>query len=351
MATLTLDRLEVTIGDHPILRAIDLSVGEAEMVAVVGHSGSGKSTLLRAVAGLDAVTAGRVLIGDTEVTRVPPHLRNVAMVFQADGLYPFMTARDNVSFPLQVRHHDRQDIDLRVTAEMRALGLGDLMQRRPSQLAAGEQQLVAVARAMVRAPDVFLMDEPLARLDTALRTRTRDQLRTVQQGYGVTTLYVTNDPVEAAAVADRLAVLVAGQIVQVGTPTEVYRRPVTLDAAEVTGDVSVIEVVVQEAGEGFWLVGDGVRVRAWTPLLGRHAGRGLLMMVRPEDLDLSAAGGVEAAVTGVSVYGSHVMIDAATGSGEVTSRTVTTVLRPGDRVRFDVVRWVLFDPVTRRIVA
>ena len=351
MATLTLDRVDVSIGDHPILTAIDLAVGDAEMVAVVGHSGSGKSTLLRSVAGLDAVTAGRILIGDTDATRLPPHLRNVAMVFQADALYPFMTARGNVSFPLRVRHHDRQDIDQRVGAEMRALGLGELMQRRPSQLAAGEQQLVAVARAMVRAPDVFLMDEPLARLDTALRTRIREQLRTVQRGYGVTTLYVTNDPVEAAAVADKLAVLVAGKIVQVGTPTEVYRRPVTLEAAEVTGDVSVLEVAVEEASEGFWLVADQVRVRAWTPLLAGHAGRHLLMMVRPEDLVPSDAGGVTALVTRVPVYGSHVMVHAATGSGEVTARAVTTMLRPGDQVRLDPIRMVLFDPATRRIVA
>lgn len=342
MATLELDDVGVVKDGRDLLSHVTLRVDDGDLTAVLGPSGAGKSTLLRTVAGLDRVTGGEVRIGGNAVTGLEPRERNVAMVFQSGALYPFMNVQQNVSFPLKMRRHRVDDIAARVQAEGRALGIEDLMQRRPGELSAGHQQLVHIARAMVRAPDVFLMDEPLASLDAALRLRMRDELRTIQQGYGVTTLYVTNDPLEAMTMADRVAILVDGALVQTGAPLDVYRSPSSRRAAEIMGDASFIAVTVTSDVEGFWLIADGVRLRAWAPALGEHVGREVELMLRPEDLEVRSGGAVRATITHITAYGSHVLVRCAVGPAEVTVRAVVAPGRPGDTVGLDAVRHVIF---------
>jgi ABC-type sugar transport system ATPase subunit len=315
---------------------------------VLGPSGAGKTTLLRAVAGLDRLSGGEVRIGGVVATRLEPRDRNVAMVFQSGALYPFMNVRENVSFPLKMRRHPAGDIEARVLAEGRALGIEELMQRRPGELSAGHQQLVHIARAMVRAPDVFLMDEPLSRLDAALRSKMRDELRMIQQGYGVTTLYVTNDPLEAMAMADAVAVLVDGALVQTGPPLDVYRMPASRRVAEIMGDASFLDVAVTADADGFWLTADGIRLRAWAPALGDHVGTGVQVMVRPEDLEVRPGGAITGTIADVTAYGSHVLVRCAVGSAEVAVRTATTPGRPGDPVTLDARRYVVFESGTGR---
>ena len=230
----------------PALQGVDLAVLDGEMMAVVGRSGAGKTTLLRAIAGLDQVTGGAVLMDGVDVTASEPGERDVAMVFQFPHLLPHRNVGRNVAFPLEVRHQTLEEIRARVGAEARALHIESLLERSPRDLAAGEAQLVQIARALVRVPRVLLLDEPLARLDARVRERMRRELRMLQQGYGVTTIFTTNDPTEAMAMSDRLVVLDAGRVEQVGTPIDVYREPVSLLAAQLTGPLTT--TTVERAG-------------------------------------------------------------------------------------------------------
>lgn len=227
------------------LGGVDLDVGDGELMAVVGVSGSGKTTLLRVIAGLDPVASGSVLMDGRDVTDLDPGSRDVAMVFQFPHLLPHRNVGRNVAFPLEVRRQTVDEIRTRVGAEARALHIETLLERSPNELAAGEAQLVQIARALVRVPRVLLLDEPLARLDAHVRERMRRELRMLQRGYGVTTVLATNDPVEAMAMSDRLAVLDAGRVVQVGPPLEVYRSPVSLLVARLTGPLAITVLEVE----------------------------------------------------------------------------------------------------------
>lgn len=229
-----------------VLRGVDLDVGDGEMVVVVGASGAGKTTLLRVVAGLDPVAAGSVLMDGADVTAADPGTRDVAMVFQYPRLLPDRNVGRNVAFPLEVRQQTAEEIRTRVGAEARALHIEALLERSPEHLSVGEAQLVQIARALVRVPAVLLLDEPLARLDAQVRERMRRELRMLQQGYGVTTLVTTNDWREAMALSDRLVVLDEGRVVQTGAPMDVYREPVSLVAAHLTGPVAT--TVLQRDG-------------------------------------------------------------------------------------------------------
>ena len=209
------------------LDGVDLDVGQGELVVVVGPSGSGKTTLLRSVAGLDRLEAGRVEIDGVDVTDEPPGRRNIAMVFQDFALLPHLSVRDNIGFGELARGGGRSRTRHKVDEAAAVLELSDLLDRRPGELSGGERQRVALARAIVREPSVFLLDEPLSSLDTELRLRARAEIRALQRRLGVATLHVTHDQHEALALADRIVVLRAGRVEQVGTPTELFGRPAT----------------------------------------------------------------------------------------------------------------------------
>src|SRR5690349_14677890 len=212
-------------GDTEVVHGLDLEIADGESMVLVGPSGSGKTTALRMLAGLESITAGEVRIGGRVVNQVAPRERDIAMVFQDYALYPQMTVFDNLAFGLRRRKLPKEQIGERVRFAAGALGLEPYLDRRPGQLSGGQAQRVALGRALVREPQVFLMDEPLSNLDAKLRTQTRGEIRRLQQEVEVTTVYVTHDQVEAMTMGDRIAVMNNGVLEQVGTPEELYERP------------------------------------------------------------------------------------------------------------------------------
>ena len=227
MATLEIDGLCKSFGQTEVLRRIDLSLVDGEMLVIVGASGCGKSTLLRLVAGLEQPTAGRIWIGGRDVTALDPSERDIAMVFQNYALYPHMSVFDNMAYGLRIRGLSRAEIARKVQAAADLLGLEALLARKPRQLSGGQRQRVAMGRAIVRDPKLFLFDEPLSNLDAKLRVQMRAEIRKLQRRLGVTSLYVTHDQVEAMTLGDRLLILHQGQPAQLATPMQVFDTPRT----------------------------------------------------------------------------------------------------------------------------
>ena len=235
MSNVQLSHIAKRFGDHEVIHDLDLEVAPGEFCVFVGPSGCGKSTLLRMIAGLEKISDGTLSIGGRDMTRVPPANRGIAMVFQSYALYPHMTVSENISFGLRMSDMPKSEIERRVASVADTLGLTPLLKRRPSQLSGGQRQRVAIGRAMVREPVVFLFDEPLSNLDAALRLQTRVEILRLHRQLGATMIYVTHDQVEAMTMADKIVVLSAGRIEQVGTPLELYHRPSNLFVAGFLG--------------------------------------------------------------------------------------------------------------------
>jgi multiple sugar transport system ATP-binding protein len=225
MASVTYEHVTKKFGDTAAVNDLMLGIEDGEFMVLVGPSGCGKSTALRMLAGLERVTAGRILIGDRVVNNVAPQSRDIAMVFQSYALYPHMTVFDNLAFGLRNQKVPKKDIDRRVRKAASILDLDPLIKRKPKQLSGGQRQRVALGRAIVREPAAFLMDEPLSNLDAKLRVQTRAEILKLQENLGTTTIYVTHDQVEAMTMGDRIAVLNFGVLQQVGTPEDLYRNP------------------------------------------------------------------------------------------------------------------------------
>src|SRR5438874_580016 len=221
--------------DAPAVRGLTLDIADGEFLVLLGPSGCGKTTALRMLAGLEEPDRGDIRIGGKSVIRLEPKDRDVALVFQSYALYPHLSAQENIRYPLKVRHLSRAEQDRKVNAVAEMLGIGHLLPRRPVQLSGGEQQRVALARAIVREPRVFLMDEPLSNLDAKLRVHTRTELKTLQRELGTTMVFVTHDQAEAMTMGDRIAVLDAGRLQQLGSPDTVYDHPANLIVAEFIG--------------------------------------------------------------------------------------------------------------------
>jgi len=272
----------------PVVAVDDLSleVGEGEFLILVGPSGCGKSTALRMVAGLEHVSDGTISIGDRVVNDVPPKERDIAMVFQNYALYPHMTVEKNLGFGLRRRRMPRDDVRARVDEVSRMLGLEDLLRRRPGQLSGGQRQRVAMGRALVREPEVFLLDEPLSNLDAKLRVQMRSELKRLHDRIGVTTIYVTHDQVEAITLGERIAVLSEGVLQQVGPPQDVYDHPANvfvagfigsppmnlLTGVALDGHVTVGEAELERAGAPDGEVLVGIRPEGLRPVGAEHPG-------------------------------------------------------------------------------
>ncbi|HVM18929.1 MAG TPA: ABC transporter ATP-binding protein [Egibacteraceae bacterium] len=329
MTQLSLRQVAVRYGDVVALDGLDLEIASGELLVLVGPSGSGKSTALRVIAGLQRPSAGRVLLGDRDVTDLPPHRRGVAMVFQDYALYPHLTVRENVAFGLRVRREPRSDE--RVADAARLLDLTDVLDRYPDQLSGGQQQRVALARAMVREPAVYLMDEPLSNLDAQLRLSARADIVELHRRLGTTTVYVTHDQAEAMTMGDRVAVVADGRLQQVGPPQQVYDEPANRFVA---GFIGGPQMNFAEGGG----------------LLGGDAGT--VVGVRPEDLLIDPSGDVPLDVTVVESLGSETILAATANDGRrVSVRTgPRSPHRPGDRitVRVDPRRRHVFDASTGR---
>jgi len=227
VATVTIRNLEKRFGDVRAVDGIDLSVEEREFLVLLGPSGCGKTTLLRMIAGLERQTRGDILIGGQVVNDLPPRARKIAMVFQSYALYPHMTVRDNIAFPLKAQGVEKASIPERVERAAAMFGIELFLNRKPRELSGGERQRVALARAVVREPTLFLLDEPLSNLDAKLRTLARDELKQFQRRIGTTTIYVTHDQIEAMGLGDRIVVMCGGKVRQVGSPRKCTTPPRT----------------------------------------------------------------------------------------------------------------------------
>ncbi len=235
MGSITLANVTKSFGAVNVIPPLNLEINEGEFVVFVGPSGCGKSTLLRLIAGLEDVTSGTISIDGADATAVPPAKRGLAMVFQSYALYPHMSVRKNISFPLKMAGLDQAEIDKKVNGAAEVLNLSDYIDRRPGQLSGGQRQRVAIGRAIVREPEAFLFDEPLSNLDAALRVNMRLEITELHQNLKTTMIYVTHDQVEAMTMADKIVVLRAGFIEQVGSPLELYRSPANLFVAGFIG--------------------------------------------------------------------------------------------------------------------
>jgi iron(III) transport system ATP-binding protein len=249
MISVTVSKLTKRFGSVTALRDLDLTIQPGELFFLLGPSGCGKTTLLRSMAGFYIPEEGRIHFGDEDVTRLAPHKRNTGMMFQSYALWPHMTVAQNVAFGLEERKVPRAEIGKRVAAALESVRMGDYGSRRPNQLSGGQQQRVALARALVIRPRCLLLDEPLSNLDARLRLEMRGEIRRVCKEFKLTTVYVTHDQKEALSIADRMAILDGGRILQVGSPREVYRRPVDRTVAHFIGETNFIEgEIVSVAG-------------------------------------------------------------------------------------------------------
>ncbi len=350
MASVHLQNVAKRFGSTEVIRELDLRIESGEFVVFVGASGSGKSTLLRMIAGLENASAGRILIGDRDVTDLPPSERGVSMVFQSYALYPHMNVRDNISFGLKMARSSSETIKARVARVAKMLQIEALLDRKPAQLSGGQRQRVAIARAIVREPAVFLFDEPLSNLDAALRAHTRLEIAELHRSLGATMVYVTHDQTEAMSLADRMVLLKDGRIEQVGAPHELYHRPATRYVGAFLGSpgMNFLEVAGVEDG-GMAVLESGGRVRM--PEGGAAAVRTL--GIRPEDITIGDAG-LEATVVHVEDLGEACVVHARIGERqEVAVRVRGSGERPrvGKPVRLELAaeRMHLFDGQGRRI--
>ncbi len=276
-------------GKTVAVNGVNLDVPDGEFIVLLGPSGCGKTTTLRIISGLEKPDEGRVLFGDRDVTYLPPKDRNVSMVFQSYAIWPHMRVYDNIAFPLKIKKVPKDEIDRRVKWAAELLQISELLNRYPHQLSGGQRQRVAVARAIVVEPDVLLMDEPLSNLDALLRVKMRSELKKLQRRIKVTTIYVTHDQVEAMTMGDRIAVMNAGKIMQVGRPDEIYLKPQNVFVAGFVGtpQMNFIDATVVEGASGIVLDAGDFRIETMasqSELLKPLVGKSVIVGVRPEHI-------------------------------------------------------------------
>lgn len=354
MGAIRIEKLVKRYEEVVAVAGIDLQVRDREFVVLLGPSGSGKTSTLRCVAGLEIVTSGRIWIEDRDITFLPPAERDIAFVFQSYALYPHLTVFENLAFPLRAVRLPRAEIEARVYQAAETLRIRPLLERKPNQLSGGEQQRVALGRAIVRRPKAFLMDEPLTNLDAQLRTLMRAELKRLQTDLGATTLYVTHDQLEAMSMGDRIVVMNEGKIQQEGTPMEVYNSPRNLFVAGFIGSPPMNFLEGTLSTNPFALIPqEGVPIPLRFPeavLKQLEPNRRYLFGVRPEDVHLSEKGGEDALpaeVYLVEPLGAENIVNLRIGAHILKVRTPPTFLPPIGKLlwaRFDPERSHLFDP-------
>jgi len=305
MANVILKDIVKKFGDVLAVNKINLEIKDQEFIVLVGPSGCGKTTTLRMIAGLEEIDAGEIYIGDTLVNDVPPKDRDIAMVFQNYALYPHMDVYNNMAFGLKLRKFPKSDIDQRVKDAAEILGIQELLQRKPKQLSGGQRQRVAVGRAIVRHPKVFLFDEPLSNLDAKLRVQMRAELSKLHDRLKTTMIYVTHDQTEAMTMGDRIVVMRDGLVQQVGSPLELYNKPVNKFVAGFIGTPSMnfIDVVLKKEGDDLYLDGQSFKLTIpaeFKENLLPHVNQELTLGIRPQDLFDSEVS-KESATTGATI--------------------------------------------------
>ena len=331
MAAVSIRNVLKSFGTTPILHGVSVEIEDGEFVILVGPSGCGKSTLLRMIAGLENITAGEIAIGGRVVNDVPPKQRDIAMVFQNYALYPHMTVRDNMAFSLKLGRASQAAVDEHVGKAARILDLTPLLDRYPRQLSGGQRQRVAMGRAIVRDPQVFLFDEPLSNLDAKLRVQMRAEIKELHQRLATTTVYVTHDQIEAMTMADKIVVMHAGRVEQIGAPLDLYDRPANRFVAGFIGSPSMNFLTGRIEG-GAFLAGD---TSLPLPNSARAAnGAPVVYGIRPEHMVLSPGGGVPATVQVVEPTGSETHIIARLGGAPIVCAFRERVTaRPGETIQ------------------
>jgi multiple sugar transport system ATP-binding protein len=338
----------VAVGD------LDLEIADGEFMVLVGPSGCGKTTALRCVAGLEEITSGWLRIGDRVVNRVPAKDRDIAMVFQSYALYPHMTVFDNLAFGLRLLKTPKAEIKRRVEEAGRILDLARLLDRKPKQLSGGQRQRVALGRAIVREPSVFLMDEPLSNLDAKLRVQTRAEILRLQRRLETTTIYVTHDQIEAMTMGDRIAVMSAGVLQQVGSPKELYEHPVNLFVAAFIGSpaMNFIRGRVDDGAIRF----EAAKIDVPVSARSLSSGAEVIVGFRPEHLALRDSGAatmarLPARVDVVEYLGDEELVHVQVGEHEIVALLPTDErLKPGQEIELGIPieRLHLFDPESER---
>ena len=347
MARVVIRHLNKKFDEVHAVKDVNLEIRDREFVVLVGPSGCGKTTTLRMVAGLESVTSGEILIGETLVNQLPPMDRDIAMVFQNYALYPHMSVYDNMAFGLKMRRFGRAEIAQRVQEAAEILGIGDYLVRKPRQLSGGQRQRVALGRAIVRHPQVFLFDEPLSNLDAKLRVQMRVELKKIHERLGTTAIYVTHDQVEAMTLGDRVVVMKDGLVQQVGEPLELYNEPANRFVAGFIGSpaMNFAPVTLAQADGALWAVGEGIRIKVPAELGGRlrlNGGAQVILGIRPEDLRLASAGdpvelGLDAVVEVTEKLGSQILLDVKVGAGMMVAAVEPTVrAQVHDRLRLTI---------------
>jgi ABC-type sugar transport system ATPase subunit len=353
----TLEGINKAFGSVQVLKDVHLRFPSLKFVTLLGPSGCGKTTLLRMVAGLETVDSGVIRFGDRVVNRLAPRERNIAMVFQSYALYPQMSVRQNLAYGLRVRGTPKGARDQTVERVARILEIDHLLDRRPAQLSGGQRQRVALGRAMVRDPDIFLMDEPLSNLDARLRITMRAELRRFHLDLGATTIYVTHDQLEAMTMSDHIAVMNAGVVQQFGTPAEVYATPANLFVAGFIGSppMNLIPGIVEARNGGPSFQSEHVAVPLPKLENQLRPGQPVVLGIRPQDLTLSHEGQVNGRVWVVELVGSEKLVDVEVGSKRriIVQVRADAGIREEDpvRIRIDPDCAQLFDEATGRRIA
>jgi multiple sugar transport system ATP-binding protein len=345
MARVLIRSLNKMYDDVQAVKDVNLEIRDKEFIVLVGPSGCGKTTTLRMVAGLESITSGQVLIGDTVVNELPPMDRDIAMVFQNYALYPHMSVYDNMAFGLKMRKVDRAEIRKRVHDAADILGIRDYLARKPRQLSGGQRQRVALGRAIVRHPQVFLFDEPLSNLDAKLRVQMRVELKKLHSRLNTTAIYVTHDQVEAMTLGDRVVVMKGGLVQQVGEPLELYNAPVNRFVAGFLGSPAMNFAPVRLSNGKDGLRADnpgfGIDVPAEVrPRLQAYAGREVIMGIRPEDLQVANGSHppglcFDAMVEVVERLGAEILLDLQVGEQTMVAAVEPSIrAKRGDKLRF-----------------
>jgi len=330
MVEVKLEHITKEFGGLKAVDDLSLEIRDGEFLVLLGPSGCGKTTTLRMISGLETPTSGRILFGDRDVTYLQPKDRNVSMVFQSYAVWPHMTVRDNIAFPLQIKKVPKHEIEEKVRWAAEMLQIEELLDRYPSQLSGGQRQRVAVARAIVVEPDVLLMDEPLSNLDAKLRVTMRAEIKKLQTKLNVTTIYVTHDQVEAMTMGDRIAVMNHGKLLQIGKPTEVYLNPKSMFVATFIGSPEMnlldAKVTIGEDGRTYF-EGDGFRIaipESMASALEGYVGKTVALGIRPEHMTIEGVSKLEhvknvAKITGkvdfVEALGTDTIVHVEVGNG------------------------------------
>ncbi len=342
MANVQLKQIVKRFGDVEVIRGIDLDITSGEFVVFVGPSGCGKSTLLRMIAGLETTTSGDIMIGEARVNDAPPRSRDIAMVFQDYALYPHKSVFENMAFGLRLRKTPEAEIKRRVGDAAAILRIEHLLERKPRQLSGGQRQRVAMGRAIVRDPKAFLFDEPLSNLDAQLRNEMRTEIKKLHARLGKTIIYVTHDQVEAMTLADRIAVLSGGKVIQYSTPDEIYNRPAAKFVAGFTGSPAMNFATATISGDGASAVVGDVTIALPESLRAANVayrGKSVDIGIRPEDISVDRTATVSVTVVPAIVVvteplGAETLVTLRIGGSEVVARARPDVsLRPGDSVQ------------------